>query len=556
MGIALSKTARDLIRSGLFGKDYDTYRTEISDYINQEFGTEIGSNIMASEMGIVLIEMVSFALSTASWYGDRQADETTLKDVRLRENAIAIARQLGYVPSGSIPAVVEITMTIVSPTVLGADLTIEKGRQLKASTGSTWEVAETVVFSAGGSLTQTIFAREGQTLEEVFISSGEENQVFELGTIPANMSIAQDSVVATVDNENWPVVALSTYDQVNQVEVGYGFNPPRVIFGDGNAGNIPKKDVNIVINYFVTSGTAGSVASNVVTTFAEPLVAGSTPVVATLTHDAPSTTGSDPEVIDKIKTVAPQVYQNAKRSVTLTDFDGIINSYVDPTYGAVAKGRANVPRGTSGDAEALTIISLVNSLATQLATVQPSAAASANSVTTRLRTYWDKVLSSNCKANVVIAQILSSDNQGRYVKASSGLASSLENYLDSIVGGTVKVKVTDGSINLFSINISADIKLESTYRSKTAQNIIKETLRNLLQQELINRDYGTPLRISDLYKLVESIQGIDYGHLNIVVKDSFGVDVTTTKVNQYSDVIIQDYEVLTMGTVPEVNLIG
>src|SRR5579859_5285003 len=153
MALILSPTARDLVRSGLFGKDFDTYRSELIDFINTRFGPEIASNIVTSEQGVMLIEVVSFALATASWYGDRQADDTTLRDVRLRENAVVIARQLGYVPKASVPPTV--TMTIVEPVPLPVPLTIEKGRRLVGPNGSSWETAQVVLFDAGGVTTQT-----------------------------------------------------------------------------------------------------------------------------------------------------------------------------------------------------------------------------------------------------------------------------------------------------------------------------------------------------------------------------------------------------------------
>src|SRR5581483_2498390 len=108
---SLSPTSKTLIRSGFFGKDFETYRSEIIDFLNARFGTQVTSNIITSEQGVMLIEAVSFALSTASWYGDRQADDTTLKDARLRVAAVTIARQLGYKPAASVAPVVSLTMT-------------------------------------------------------------------------------------------------------------------------------------------------------------------------------------------------------------------------------------------------------------------------------------------------------------------------------------------------------------------------------------------------------------------------------------------------------------
>ena len=79
MGIGLNSVIRDLVRSTMFGKDFDSYVSEIEDFIQLRFGPEVASNTVASEQGKMLIEMFSFALATLSWYGDRQADDTTEK---------------------------------------------------------------------------------------------------------------------------------------------------------------------------------------------------------------------------------------------------------------------------------------------------------------------------------------------------------------------------------------------------------------------------------------------------------------------------------------------
>jgi hypothetical protein len=548
----LSPTAMSLVRSGFFGKDFDTYRSEIIDFITARFGTEISSNIVESEQGVMLIEMVSFALATAAWYGDRQADETTLRDVRLRENAVVIARQLGYVPFSSIPPVVSITMTITNPIPLPVPLVIAEGTSLVGPGGTSWEMAQTVTYNAGGTLSQTFPVRQGTSLQETFTSNGMPDQVFEISTIPSGMSIAQDTVSVTVNAIDWTTVPLLTYDQINQVEIGYGFNPPRVNFGDGVAGNIPPSGAQIVVNYFATLGTGGAAASNTVTSFTEPLVAGTSQVTATLVHNAPSTPGSDPESIEQIQASAPAIFQTAQRAVTLADLNGWINSYVDPIYGAVAIGMANTPRAVTADAQALTIINQVQSLGSALVALNPAYQGAAQGVITTLTNYWNKVLSSNCKVNIVIAQILSSDATGRYVPAPAGLAQSLEAFLDGIVVATVKTQAVDGSVNLFSVNLTVSVNPLPTYTSQLALTTIQNTIVTALQNILIGRSYGESLRIGLLYETVEQVQGVDYANITVQVLDNTGNDVTSTMVDSFGNVIVQTPQVLTLGLSPVV----
>lgn len=855
MGISLSPTARDLIRSTFFGKDYDTYRQEIIDSINAVFGPDIASNIVASEQGIMLIELNAFALSTLSWYGDRQADDTNLRDARLRFAAVTVARQLGYKAHAAVPAVADVNVLLATPPPV--QLIIKKGQKAAGPQGLIFETTSDLVFDVGqvgsglpagltvsslvvnptlptnilagtssgvfqtknsgiawgttntglttvnvtalamdpvnplnvyagtitggvfksvdGGLTwtpensglsnlkilslaidpvtpaiiyvgtngggvfksinnglswtpinggitdfviqtlaidpltpakvyagtysqgvfkttngglswtnnstgigtlnianlaidpvtpliiyaattgggvyqttngattwipinngltsvfpsqivvdpatptnlyvatsdsgvfksvnsgadwasnnvgistfqissitidpnttskvyagtlgggifgttnaaltwtslntgindpiKTVSMREGRTLQEIFRSNGSPNQTFELATIPTGMSIAQGTPQVTVAGTLWPEVDLLTYEQTNQVEIEYGLSPPRVIFGDGVAGNIPPKDADIQVSYFVTSGTGGAVASDTINAFIGPILAGITPIGSALTNPSPSTPGSDPESINSIKVNAPLIFQAAKRAVTKIDLDGWINSYVDPVYGAVAKGRATNPRSVAEDAEALSIISTLNSFGVP------------TGIVTRLQNYFNTILSSNCEANVVIAQILAADSVGRYVVAPEGLVEGLDTFLNSIAESTVNVVVADGSVNLLSVDVTVTVGTLPTFTSAILKTQIRDQVRTAIQSLLIGRDFGVSLRIGDLYQTVEGIDGVDYSDISIVVKNNLGVDISSSRLNQFGDLTIADYEVITMGITPAVTVL-
>ncbi len=596
MGISLSVTARDLIRSGFFGKDFDTAVNEITSYLQLRFGPEIASNIVGSEQGIMLIEAFAFGFSTASWYLDRQADDTNLRDVRLRGAAVAIARQLGYKPRAAVPPAVTITITLL--TVPTARLTIEKGRKLNGPEGLVFETAEEVIFDTGEVGPKTFSAVQGESLESIFTSTGEAAQFFPITTVPDGSYIAQDSARAFVAGNEWPEREFLTFVQDDQFEFQYGFQPPRAVFGDGIAGNIPSRDDEIRVQFFVTQGTGGSVPANSVTTFTEPLVAGLQVIEASLVHDEPSTPGSDRETIDSIKVNAPQVFQTADRAVTQADIDALINAFNDPVYGAVAIGRATTPRSVDQDAMALTIIAEIesgcpatlttsgvaggpfvlgetitggtsgatsqvvgvagndvvvyntsgefevgesitgsSSGATATVTVITLAQAAAN-----LRTYWDTVLASNCRANIVVAQILAADSVGRYVTAPVGLAEALEAFLDARVESTVKVQVVDGAINLLSVDLDVQVKTLADFSTADQVAVVLANVRSALEGALLGRAYGDSLRISDLYSIADAIEGVDYTNIEITNQ--------AARLDAYGNLPIEDYEVITLGVQP------
>ena len=537
MTVFLSDSARDLIRSNFFGKDFESITNDLNNQLLLQFGAEVQSNVVASEFGQYLIEMHAFALSTVHWYGDRQADDTTLRYARLRKHANVIARQLGYKPAAAVAPAVDLTITLdFAP--ISTRLTIESGRNLVGPSGLTYITTEEIIFDIGEVGPKTLGAVEGEIIEEIFSSSGLPNQFFFLESISSGKSIAQDTPRVFVNSIEWIEQPLLTFDRSNQFELQYGFNPVRLQFGDGVAGNIPPVNSEIRILYTATLGPDGAVQANTVTAFEQPLVAGTQTITAVITHDAPSTTGAFRESIESIKINAPLVTQTAGRAVTQKDLNALINSFVDPVFGAVAIGRATVPRGIDEDAEAQTIIGLIE------------AGGISTDVVDRLTTYWDGVLSSDCKANVVIAQILASDNTGRYVASSTGLAQALDTYLNDQAESTVQVVVTDGSINLYSIDLTVEINLATGFDNNISRPIVFNEVISVLESALLGRDYGSSLRISDLYALVEVIEGVVYSH--ITISQINGAAPMTGALNTFGDLVIEDFEVITLGVRPVV----
>jgi hypothetical protein len=384
--------------------------------------------------------------------------------------------------------------------------------------------------------------REGRTLSETFRSDGTPFQVFEL-PVPEGFTISQSSPAITVAGIAWPEVNLLTYDQTDQVEIEYGLAPPRVIFGDGIAGNIPPQGAAIVVTYFVTSGTSGSIASGTMGSFTDPIVAGTTTIPTTLSNTSPSTPGSDPEALQSIKSNAPLVFQAAQRAVTGADLTGLINSFVDPVFGAVSKGSATSPRSAIADAEAQSI------LATLVAFGVPS------TITTRFSNYIDSILSSNCAANVVNAQILSADSIGRYVSAPSGLARNLADFLNARIESTAEAVVTDGSVNLLSVDAIIGVKTLSNIVNDALRTGIVDSVRNAVQALLLGREFGASLRIGDLYQTVEGISGVDFSHITLVVRNNIGEDISSARLDSFGDLVVQGFEVITMGASPSVSLI-
>lgn len=546
MSIDRSTEAKALVQARFYGKDFSSIRQEVLDNLAMQFNAETVSNFVASDLFVMMLEGLSFALANLHWYGDRQAGETSLDledGARIRSNAVAIARVLGYVPYGAVPPVVELSLT-VSPAA-PVQFTIQKGTKLSEKSGLPYELAESVTFGVGETGPKTILARQGETVEELFTSNGLVNQRVFLETVRDGYSIAEGTVDVRVGGVAWEPVKLLTPDVEGIYEPSLGTNPPFVRFGDGTFGLVPETDAEIRVTYFVTLGPDGAIASQTITNFVDPVYAVPTLMTTTISHTSPSSPGSFRESLESIKRNAALVFQAGDRAVTIKDLDGLINSYVDPTWGAVAKGRATTPRSAEADAR----------LQSHIATLRNSSVVSESEISD-LEDYWSKVLSSDCRANVVMAQILSEDSEGRYIAAPVGLAQGLESYLDERAESTVKVWVVDGAVNLFLVDIDVQIKVIQSRDTEVLRASIVAEVSTLVRDNLLGRDYGEPLRVSDLYSQIEAVDGVDYANLSVTQVLQNGEDVTSAVVDSYGNVIVDTFQVITMGSQPVVSILS
>lgn len=590
--VNISETAREITRTSFIGKDFDSYVAEITGFISQRFGTELFNNFTASELGIVLIESTSYALSTLSWFMDRQASETYLETAILPTSVARLARLIGYKPSGAVPSTGTAQVTLTVPKAF--DVVIPVGSQMASVTGKTYETSAELTFTAGQVGPSDVAIVEGITIEESKVSDGSAGQRFSIDSLPTERFIGEGSVVVGVGGVDFTVVDFISFDQTNQVEVAVTEDPPTIRFGDGIAGNIPEQGAEIRITYRSTEGAAGPIQAGELTVFSQPVIVAFQVVATTVSNSTASAPGSDSESLSETKANAPAVFRTADRAVTEGDYTSLVEAYVDADFGAVAVGRAVISRGIEEDAETRTILALLEaacgvtlihgtvtggpfqvgdiltgaiSSATGTVTRVDASSMEVKSVTgtfstedvtgsisgatatvtsvvgsittdllVRLTAHWNAVLSSNCKANLVSVQILQSDSTGRLIAPNAGLAASLQTFLEARKEATQTVSVTDGSINLFSVDTTARVKLLDGFNRTTVANDVQVVIDGFLS----TKRFGESVFRSQLDDLVQAVSGVDYVNLSFTSP--------LTKVDSFGNVIIELFEVVTLGT--------
>ena len=107
------------------------------------------NDFLSNSFGIVLVDIVAYAMATMAFLINRIAGETFVGTMTLRESAVRIGQLVGYRLHNPIPAVVYCEATL--PAALSSNVTIAKGTQIRSSDRSslTFEVATDYLIEAG-----------------------------------------------------------------------------------------------------------------------------------------------------------------------------------------------------------------------------------------------------------------------------------------------------------------------------------------------------------------------------------------------------------------------
>lgn len=646
------KIARDITRVRYIGKDFDLYVTELSNFMKERFGLKVFNNFVASELGVMLIEVFAYGLSHLAWYEDRQATETYLETALLRGSISRLTRQIGYKMFGAIAASVDLDLSLSS--AMAVAVLVQKGTQFVGSGGLVFETVDDVKFAPGDVGPVVVGAYEGETVTEVFTSDGSVNQVFRLRNVSSGKRIAHGRVTVIVAGEPWAESPFIDFEQTNHYELEYNADPPLVRFGDGIAGNIPAVAAEVSVRYISTSGQLGNVVGvGEITSIRSPLTAGFLPVPLRVTNQEQPTGGEDSELLRRAKVLAPFVFKAQGRAVTIEDYDALIQSFKDPLAGAIAMGKAFIIRDIDSDftirgiiqnlnntcgelaaervihspiedgnvtytavrrgvignlikighfnagpsmplsisvvpiatADPCGIITTFNVITITLATdsgggiistaAEVAAAINAHIVAntlvvataegtgagavgakmppvaltgggpnlaispviTLLHDYLDEVVSGPCRANIVQVFALARNPVGNYIQPSSFLIRALRDFLVARKEATVSIVVLDGSTQLVPCSIEAKIRVREGFDRFT----VLSNSRGVLEGHLRDRFFSAPVRLSDLYELVEQVEGVQYSHIHITSP--------LAKVSPEGDLLIDEKEVITPGEV-------
>ena len=345
------------------GLDFDQIKTTLQDYIksNSEF-TDYefeGSNLST------ILDVLAYNTYINSYNANMVSNEVFIDSATLRENVVALARNIGYLPRSKKASRNKITflvdMSSVAPTP--SSLTLKKGPV--ASTGNQFggqsfvfcipddkTVGVTEVSDATGSGRVATFedldVYEGTLLTQTFTYNV--NNPFAKFILP-NTGIDLDTLTVKVKSNNnsttqveyvkqESLFAEKTGTTINGESNVYFINEVeseqyQLIFGDGIFGKA-LQDGNVVeASYVVTNGESANGIS--LLTFAGRLIYNRNSVdynvtsgISLLNTVGPSSGGEAIESVDSVKKYAPQVYGTQNRALTANDYEILIPNKIYP----------------------------------------------------------------------------------------------------------------------------------------------------------------------------------------------------------------------------------
>jgi len=315
--------------------DYDNIKKSIKDYIraNSNF-TDFdfdGSNLS------VLIDILAYNTYVTAFNSNMIVNESFLDSATLRENVVALARNIGYVPRSrtASKAIVsfQVQTSSTSPTC-----TLEAGLVCVGSINDTtylFSIPEsiTTTINNGVATFQDITIYQGSYLVNQFLVDGSLDQKFVLDNAYIDTSTINVYVKSVADLGKGREYSLtSSILNINSTSETYLIQEIKderyqLLFGDGIFGKKLENNAVITASYIVTDGADGNGARSF--DFSGRLLGSSNEVILpstsiNVTTTQPSINGGDIESVDSIKYFAPRLYSSNYRAVTSRDYESII----------------------------------------------------------------------------------------------------------------------------------------------------------------------------------------------------------------------------------------
>jgi hypothetical protein len=323
--------------------DFSDLRTQIKDYLRAnsnftDFDFE-GSNFST------LIDVLAYNTYITAYNTNMAVNESFLDSATLRENVVALARNIGYIPRSKRASRAKVNFTVNTSGRDSRTVVLNAGIvALGAVEGGNYifslpEDKTVPVDDAGIATFSDVELYEGAFLKKTFtVDNSQPNQRFILPNPNVDTSTIRVKVTNTTTEEYKLYTNIFDLQKESKVFLIQEIEDEKyeILFGDDIIGKKPISGSSILVTYISTNGKDADGASNF--TFSGVLSDNNGTIVTSgvslLTTVQSAENGDDIEPIDSIKYLGPRVYASQYRAVTANDYKGLI-PYLFPNVDSV-----------------------------------------------------------------------------------------------------------------------------------------------------------------------------------------------------------------------------
>ncbi len=271
---------------------------------------------------IVILRLIMSAIDRLNYNLNRVHEAHYLPTCLLRDSQFDIVDLISYRPHMAVGGTTTLKITLGSPAVTG--VTLPKFWQAKGGDFYVCTLAEASI-SAGQSEVE-VGAVQGKSHVSSFTGTNEKYQTYivtQEGVCRIDLTVAGEAwteVDSTVGQTATAKVYTARLLWNGTIELG---------FGNGTEGAIPAQGAAIVATRVLTDGSAGNLASGVITEVVDTVMDGAEDVTAntTVTNTEPITNGDEVEQLADIKRNGPRSLHALFRMVSGNDFTSLIAAY-------------------------------------------------------------------------------------------------------------------------------------------------------------------------------------------------------------------------------------
>ena len=328
--------------------DFNQIKSTLREYLrNNSNFTDYdfeGSNLST------ILDVLAYNTYIASYNANMASNECFIDSATLRENVVALARNIGYTPRSRTASAAVVSFFVDTDGITPAPTSITLNRGPVATSNGAFG-GESYVFSLLDDVTVPVVngiasfdlltIYEGAYLTETYTySSRNPNQRFLLNNVGADSNtirvrVGTNSFTAkqtyTLQDNLFDIDGDSRVYFLQEVED----ERYELIFGDGIFGKELSEGNQVEINYLTTSGGSSNGVDNFafngrMTYVRNGVTYTISQGVSLLTTDIASDGGDVIEKVDSIKKFAPRIYASQNRALTANDYETLIPAKIYP----------------------------------------------------------------------------------------------------------------------------------------------------------------------------------------------------------------------------------